>query len=82
MVIEWHDVVGTMGVTLILGAYLLLQLRRLNSDMLVFSVTNAVGSTLILISLLQVFNFSAFVIEFAWLLISLYGVARIGLLRR
>lgn len=74
MTIEWHDVAGFIGVVLVLLAYFLLQLGRMQSNAIVFSAINAVGSALIILSLLQSFNLSAFVIEVCWLLISLYGV--------
>ncbi len=75
----WHDVVGTVGVVLVLAAYLLLQLERLRSDSVWFSFVNALGSGMILVSLTQAFNFSAFVIEVCWIVISVYGMAKYGL---
>lgn len=74
MTIEWHDVAGSIGVLFILVAYLMLQLGRMQSNSVLFSAINAVGSALIILSLLQAFNLSAFVIEVCWLLVSLYGV--------
>ncbi len=74
MQIHWHDVVGSIGVFLVLAAYLLLQTERLRSDSFWFSFYNALGSGLILVSLTQAFNFSAFVIEVCWILISLFGM--------
>lgn len=79
MTIEWHDIVGTAGVMLALLAYLLLQLGRMQSNSVTFSATNAAGAGLIILSLLQSFNLAAFIIEFCWLLISLYGLAVNGL---
>lgn len=81
MEILWHDVVGSIGVTIIVGTYLLLQLHRLNSTMMAFSVLNAVGAALIIVSLSQEFNFSALIVEAFWLLISVYGMLSIGLSR-
>jgi hypothetical protein len=72
----WHDVLGNLGVLLILVSYLLLQLGRLPPDRLSFSAVNAIGALLILISLWQEFNLSAFLMEAFWLIISLYGAAR------
>ncbi|MBT8085597.1 MAG: hypothetical protein HKN35_12820 [Woeseia sp.] len=73
---RWHDFVGNIGVLLILVSYLLLQLGRLKVSNLAYSVINGLGACLILVSLLFEFNFSAFIVEAAWLLISLFGVAR------
>lgn len=75
MPFELHDVVGMLGVGCVLIAYLLLQVGRYESTMIRFSVLNAVGAGLILISLVYAFNLSAFIIEIFWLVISLYGIA-------
>ena len=75
MTLHWHDFVGTLGVLLVLVTYLLLQAGRMDARSVRFSALNAVGSALILLSLIQVFNLSAFLIEAVWLLISLYGMA-------
>lgn len=72
---EWHDLVGTAGVAAIVVTYLMLQLGRIDPRGLGYSVLNAVGSALILVSLTVQFNLSAAVIEGFWLAISLYGIA-------
>ena len=73
---EWHDFVGNIGVLCVLATYLLLQLEKLDVTSLFYSVLNAFGAGLIVLSLLYEFNLSAIVIETAWLLISLFGIAR------
>jgi len=77
---EWHDLIGNLGVVLIIGTYLLLQLERMRSTSLLYSVLNGAGALLILVSLTQAFNLSSFIIEICWLAISGIGVA--GALRR
>ena len=79
---QWYDVIGNIGVLIILGCYLLLQLNKLASSELSFSVFNGCGALLILISLTYEFNLSAFIIELFWLLISLFGVTTYLLKRR
>ena len=74
MTIQWHDVVGTLGVSILLATYLALQLKRIDSADLSYSIWNGLGAALILVSLTQSFNLSAFLIESSWLLISLIGV--------
>lgn len=81
MNMQWHDVVGILGVGCILIAYLMLQIGRYQSTMIRFSVLNGVGAALILISLMEAFNLSAFLIEIFWLAISVYGVV-VNLKRR
>ena len=76
MTFEFHDIVGTVGVILIVAAYFLLQIGKMKNDSLLFSVGNGVGAALILFSLLFEFNAPAFLIEFFWLLISIIGVVR------
>lgn len=81
MTFELHDVVGAAGVFLIVVAYLLLQLGKMQGQSLAYSASNAVGAGLILFSLYFEFNASAALIEAFWLLISLFGVGR-QLMRR
>jgi multidrug transporter EmrE-like cation transporter len=69
------DFVGNVGVLLLMVAYLLLQLNRLKNG-LVYSVLNAFGASLIVISLLTNFNLSAFLMEVFWVLISFVGIYR------
>ncbi len=72
----WHDLLGLVGVFLVLAAYLLLQLEKVSATNLPYLIANGLGSFLILLSLIREFNLSAFVIEIAWLMISLYGLTR------
>ena len=60
MTLRWYDWSGLLGVSTILLAYFLLQ----------------AGAFALLISLLYAFNLSAFVMEAAWLVVSIYGIAR------
>jgi len=75
----WHDLLGNVGVACILGAYLLLQLGRLTNEHLLYSLINGVGAALILFSLTFDYNMSAFIMEAAWLAISVFGVVLYGL---
>lgn len=73
---EWHDLVGNLGVICILLSYLLLQLDKLDLKSLSYSLINAVGAVLIIVSLIYNFNLSSMVIELVWLSISLFAIAR------
>lgn len=70
------DLVGNIGVVTLVTTYLMLQLNKLSSDGLAYSLLNAIGAGLIVISLLVDFNLSALVIEVFWVLISLLGIYR------
>lgn len=72
----WYDILGTAGVGIIILTYILLQLERVRSGQLIYSLLNAVGAALILISLYYDFNFPSFIVEFFWLLISLFGIGK------
>lgn len=76
----WHDLVGNLGVALIVLAYLGLQIGRLDSHALSYSILNGLGASLILVSLWFNFNLSSFIIEIFWLAIS--GVGIVLALRR
>lgn len=76
MTFAWYDILGTLGTAIIIVTYVLLQLERVKSDQLVYSSLNTAGATLILVSLFFNFNFPAFVVEFFWLLISLFGIGK------
>ena len=70
------DFLGNIGVVFIIIDYLLLQLNRISSNSLSYSLLNAVGASLIIISLISNFNLSAFIMEATWVLISLFGLYR------
>jgi hypothetical protein len=72
----WYDFVGSIGVGIIILTYIALQLEKIRSETLLYSVLNALGASLILVSLFYNFNFSAFIVEFFWLLISLFGIGK------
>ncbi len=73
---SWFDLVGNIGVLLMVVAYLLLQLEKLSSSALSYLLLNAVGALLVIISLKFRFNLSAFLMEAFWLLISLFGLMK------
>src|SRR5215510_13005388 len=70
------DLAGFTGVVLIIAAYLLLQLEKLPSSSPRYSLINAAGALLIMVSLIFAFNLSAFIVEAFWFLISLVGLWR------
>lgn len=79
---HWYDFVGNIGIVFILGSYLLLQLDKISAQDWRYSATNGLGAALILFSLIFAFNLSAFLIEAAWLLISVFGLFKAFSARR
>lgn len=70
------DLLGLIGVVLIVVTYLLLQLEKLRSNDLAYSLFNAIGASMIVLSLLVNFNLSALLMEVFWVLISCLGIYR------
>jgi hypothetical protein len=70
------DFVGNVGVAIMIVAYLLVQLNRLDTNDPVYSLLNAFGAALVIVSFIVNFNLSAFIMEVFWFLISLIGVYR------
>lgn len=82
MNLYWYDLAGLAGVVLILAAYLMLQLGRWDGIDLRYTGLNLAGALLIILSLIYEFNLSAFLMEVAWVAISLLGIRRAIALRR
>lgn len=74
--LQWHDYAGLAGVAMVLLAFLGLQAGRLRGDGILYQLLNLFGAALVLVSLVRAFNLSAFVIQVAWIAISLYGIVR------
>ena len=70
---ELANIIGLIGVALVVVTYLLLQIGRVRVDQLRYSLLNAVASVLVLVSLAAHWNLASVVIEGFWLLISVYG---------
>ena len=68
------NIIGTSGVAFILLAYFLMQLGKITSKQLTYSLLNLIGASLIMISLLHRWNLPSAVIEICWISISSYGV--------
>ena len=68
------DIIGLIGVSLILITYAALTLEKMDPKGWRYSAGNGLGAILILISLYFSFNLASFVIEIAWLAISIFGL--------
>jgi hypothetical protein len=71
---ETVDIIGVSGVALVIVAYLMLQLDKMDSKGFLYSFLNAFGSVMILYSLAYNWNLASFIIELFWILISFYGL--------
>jgi hypothetical protein len=73
---SFWNALGTLGAFSIILAYAMLQAGRWHSLELRYSVCNALGAALILVSLIIEPNLPSIVIESFWLLISVFGIWR------
>ncbi len=73
---SWFDLIGNIGVALMVIAYLMLQLGKLSSSAVSYSLLNAAGALLVITSLVFHFNLSAFLMEVFWFFISLIGLSK------
>lgn len=76
MKVTLYDFIGSVGVATIIITYVLLQTGKIKSESLAYSVLNGLGAGAIVFSLIFDFNFSAFIVESLWVLISLYGIGK------
>jgi hypothetical protein len=72
--LEWHDLLGIAGFLCIIGSYFWLQIGRTTGQTRAYSLVNASGAALVLVSLYHDFNLSAVLVEIFWLVISLLGL--------
>ncbi len=77
-----YDIIGLIGAALIIVAYLMLQMNKLKAADLLYSILNACGASLIIVSLIISWNLSAFIIEVFWLLISIFGLIKYFVVRK
>ena len=76
MTFAWYDVIGTLGVGVIVVTYFLLQIDKISSQQFIYSLLNGVGAALILISLYYDFNLPSVIVEAFWLVISVFGILK------
>ena len=73
---EWHDLLGNIGVLMILLSYLLVQLDKIDTQGIRYSLANGLGAGFLSISLYIDFNLSGLLMELSWLFISIFGLYR------
>jgi hypothetical protein len=71
------DIVGIIGVIIILVAYFLLSTDRMVANSFTYHIINFIGAWMILFSLYFHWNLSSVIIEVAWIAISLIGLYRV-----
>ncbi|ARD42891.1 hypothetical protein [Colwellia sp. PAMC 21821] len=70
------DIIGMSGTILVVGAFIMLQLEKINPKSLAYNLINLSGAVLLLISLCYNFNLASFVIELFWISASVIGLVK------
>ncbi|MCB1701674.1 MAG: hypothetical protein H6985_04040 [Pseudomonadales bacterium] len=71
------DGTGLLGAALVVLAYCMLQLERLDPRGLAYNVINLVGAAGLVFSLCFNFNLASFIIEIFWIAASLLGLFKL-----
>jgi hypothetical protein len=74
MSITLPDMIGFVGVGLLIVTYALLQLDRIDPKGFWYSFNNMMVAILVTVSLVYTPNLASLVIEFFWFIISVYGL--------
>ena len=76
MNLQWYDWIGILGTLMVLGAFFLLQAGKIHGNRLAYQLLNLLGAAGVLVSLQGKFNIAVFLLEAAWIAISVYGIVR------
>ena len=68
------DLIGFVGVALLIGTYALLQFDKIDPKGFWYSFNNMMVAILVTVSLVYTPNLASLVIEFFWFIISAYGI--------
>ena len=73
---QYNDIIGTLGVGLILLAYFLNTARLLERNKSAFYVMNIIGAALACYASLLIEYFPFVILEGTWTLVSIYGLMK------
>jgi hypothetical protein len=85
MNVYWYEWAGYLGVALVLLAFLLMQAHKLHGNGLVYQLMNVLGAVGVTLSLALgegPVNWPALMMQVAWIVIGVYGIARSARVRR
>ena len=70
------DIIGLVGVALLITTYVLLQFDRIDPKGFWYSFNNMLVAILVTVSLVHNFNLASMVIEIFWFTLSVYGLLK------
>lgn len=68
------DIIGMAGTFLVVLAFFLIQLEKIDPKGIQYNLYNLIGAILLLVSLCINFNLASFVIEIFWISASIVGI--------
>lgn len=71
-----YDAIGLVGVVMYIAAYGALQLGLVQGSGYTYTLMNLAAALFVLISLMESFNLSSAIIQITWIVISIFGLAR------
>lgn len=74
VVLTVPDIIGLIGVALLISTYALLQFDKIDPKGFWYSFNNLIVAILVTVSLVYTPNLPSLVIEFFWFIISAYGI--------
>ncbi len=75
------DIVGLIGSALLVAAYAYSNIAK-QMDLVLFNLMNLAGAVLLCLSLMVHFNLASMLLEFVWMTIAIFGLAKALLARR
>lgn len=75
------DIVGIIGVGFVISSFFLLQAEKFVPHSWGYLLFNLIGALLLLFSLCYNWNLASVIIEFLWLIITIYGIVKFKILR-
>ncbi|MEM9583741.1 MAG: hypothetical protein AAGA08_11550 [Pseudomonadota bacterium] len=70
------QITGVLGFLSYMGGFAALQLGKLDGNGIGYVLTNIIGATLVLISLIGAFNLASLLIQVSWIVIGCCGILR------
>lgn len=75
------ELLGVAGFIFYMASYALLQLGKITGDSYSYALMNLIAASLVLLSLIHQFNLASVLIQLAWIVISVFGLCRIGIIK-
>ena len=75
------ELLGVAGFVFYMASYALLQLGKIAGHSYSYTLMNLIAASLVLSSLIHQFNLASVLIQVAWIVISVFGLCRIGVLK-